>query len=128
MATIFNELLPQILGCRTTEELWTSLGQTFASTTCARTMSLHNELATAKKGSSSITDYFHRIKQIFATLATAKQPLNDYEFTSYPLTCLGPEYDPLITSITTRVEALTMDDLLGHLFAHEMRIEKHTQP
>jgi hypothetical protein len=55
-----------------------SIGKTFASTAGACTMSLHYGLATAKKGNSSITDYFHRIKQIFDTLAAAKQPLNDY--------------------------------------------------
>jgi len=128
MATISDELILQILGCRTAQELWTSLCQTFTSTARARTMSLHYKLATAKKGSSSITDYFHCIKQISATLVVAKQPLNDYEFTFYLLASLGPEYDPLITSITTQVEPLTMDDFLGHLLAHEMRIEKHIQP
>jgi len=128
MATISDELLPQVLGCRTAQELWNALAKTFASTAQARMMSLHYELATAKKGSSSITAYFQRIKQISATLAAAKQPLKHFEFTSYLLADLGPEYDPFITSITTRVEPLTMDDLLGHLLAHEMRIEKNTQP
>lgn len=88
-------------------------------------MSLHYQLATAKKGNSSITDYFQRLKLFSATLAAANQPLNDYEFTSYLLARLGPEYDPLVTSVTTRIEPLTMDELLGHLLAHEMRLEQH---
>jgi hypothetical protein len=128
MATISDELLPQVLGCRTAQELWNALAKTFASTARARMLSLHYELATANKGSSSIIAYFQRIKQISATLAAAKRPLNDFEFTSYLLAGLGPEYDPLITSITTQVEPLTMDDLLGHLLAHEMKIEKNIQP
>jgi hypothetical protein len=125
MSTISEELLPQVLGCCTAQEIWTALSRTFSSTSRARTMTLHYEIATAKKGNSSITAYFQKLKHTAATLATAGHPLSDYEFTTSLLARLGPEYDPLVTSVTTRIEPLTMDDLLGHLLAHETRLEKH---
>ena len=127
MSTISEELLPQVLGCRTAQELWNAVERTFTSASRANTMTLHYQLATAKKGNSSIVDYFHRLKHTAATLAAASQPLNDYEFTSYLLAGLGSEYNSLVTSITTRVEPLTMDDLLGHLLAHETRLEHHSK-
>jgi len=67
MATISNDLLPQVLGFHTAQELWNALGQTFASTVRARMMSLQYELATAKKGNSLNTNYFQRIKHISTT-------------------------------------------------------------
>jgi hypothetical protein len=88
-------------------------------------MTLHYEIATAKKGNSSITTYFQRLKQTAATLAAAGHPLSDYEFTMSLLAGLGPEYNPLVMFVTTRIEPLTMDDLLGHLLAHETRLEQH---
>jgi hypothetical protein len=88
-------------------------------------MTLHYEIATAKKGNSSITAYFQKLKQTAATLAAAGHPLSDYEFTTSLIAELGPEYDPLVMSVTTRIEPLTMDNLLGHLLAHETKLEKH---
>jgi hypothetical protein len=90
-------------------------------------MTLHYEIATAKKGNSSIMAYFQRLKQTAATLAAAGHPLSDYEFTTPLLAGLGPEYNPLVMSVTTRIEPLTMDDLLGHLLAHETRHKQHHQ-
>lgn len=44
---------------------------------------------------------------------------------SYLLARLGYEYDHFITSITIRVGPLSLDELYGHLLAHEMRLEQH---
>ncbi|XP_035546029.1 isoprene synthase, chloroplastic-like [Juglans regia] len=33
--------------------------------------------------------------------------------------CLGPDYDSFVTSVTTRVEPLSIEDLYGHLLAYE---------
>jgi hypothetical protein len=51
------------------------------------------------------------------------QPLNDFEIVSF-LKGLGSEYGPFVTSVTTRVDPLSFDELYGHLLAHEMRLEQ----
>ncbi|CAI9755915.1 unnamed protein product [Fraxinus pennsylvanica] len=38
----------------------------------------------------------------------------------------GPDYDPLVPSITTRLEPITPEELLGHLLAHEARLQHHS--
>jgi hypothetical protein len=88
-------------------------------------MLIHYQLATTKKGSSSITEYFQSIKSMSDNLAVAEQHLNDFESVSYLLAGLGSEYDPFVTSVTTRLDPLSLDKLYGHLFAHKMRIEHH---
>lgn len=87
-------------------------------------MSLHYHLATTKKGGSSFTEYFQQIKQI----AAGGQPLNIFELTSYLIAGLGPEYGQFVTTVTTRLDPLPMDDLFNHLLAHDMRLEHHHQP
>jgi len=57
------------------------------------------------------------------TLAATGQLLNDFESVSFFLKGLGSEYDPFVTSVTTRVDPLSIDELYGHILAHEMRIE-----
>jgi len=41
---------------------------------------------------------------------------------------LGSDYDPFVTSITTRLDPLSLDEIYGHLLAHEMRIEHNLTP
>ena len=78
-------------------------------------MQIHYQLTTAKKGGSSIFDYFQKFKGLADTLVAVGQPLNDFEIISYLLASLGPEYDPFVTSVTTRVDPLSIDELYGHL-------------
>jgi hypothetical protein len=107
MSSIFDEMLPQIINCKTAQELWKTLDQTFTSESQARILTICLQLTNAKKGNLSISDYYHQIKNTTATLAVAEQQISDAEFTSYLLGGLGPEYDPFVTSITTRVEPLS---------------------
>lgn len=88
-------------------------------------MQIHYQFATSKKGNSSITEYFQTIKAMSNNLAVARQHLNDFESVSYLLVGLRLEYDPFVTSITIRLDPLSLNELYGHLLAHEMRIEHH---
>jgi hypothetical protein len=86
-------------------------------------MQIHYQLATSKKGSASITQHSQMFKALCDNLVAAGQHLNDFKRTSYFLAGLGIDYDPFVTSITTRLDPLTLDEIYGHLLAHEMRIE-----
>ena len=90
-------------------------------------MQIHYQLATLKKGNSSIADYFHQFKTLVDILAATAQPLNDFELVSFLLASLGSNYDSFVTSMTTRVDPLSIKEPYGHLLAHELRLE-HQQP
>jgi len=87
-------------------------------------MQVHFQLATLKKGNSSVTDYFHKMKTLIDTLAAYGQPLNDFETVSFLLAGLGLEFDHLVTSVTTRVDPISRDDIYGLLLAYEMCLEQ----
>jgi len=59
------------------------------------------------------------------TLAASDKPLKSSEFVSYLLAGLNSEYDPLVTSITTRVDPLSIEELYGYLLTYEQRINQH---
>lgn len=42
-------------------------------------------------------------------------PLQDEEFVSYLLSGLGLDYQSLVTSLMTRTDPISMDDLYGYL-------------
>lgn len=72
-----------------------------------------------------MSDYFQKFKGLADTLAAAGQPLNSFEVISDLLADFGPEYDPFVASVTTSVDPLSVNELYGHLLAHENRLEQH---
>jgi hypothetical protein len=89
-------------------------------------MNVHFQLATLKKDNSTITDYYQRFQQLADALAAVNKPLSHFEMVSFLLAGLGSEYDPLVTSVQTRVEPLPIEELYGHLLAHEQRLDHQT--
>jgi len=128
ISTLTEPLVVHAVGCATSHQLWTTLVSMFASQARSWVLQIHYQLATSKKGSASITEYFQSFKALCDNLAAAGQHLNDFERTSYFLASLGSDYDPFVTSITTRRDPLSLDEIYGHLLAHEMRIEHHLKP
>jgi hypothetical protein len=65
------------------------------------------------------------MKQLADTLTAIGQPLREEETISYILAGLGPDYDALVTSLTTRNDDLTLDEVYANLLASEQRHEQH---
>jgi hypothetical protein len=126
ISTLTEPYMVHAVGSVSSAALWSTLLSMFASQARARVMQIYFQLAIVKKGSNSITEYFQTIKTLSDTLTAAGQPLNDFESVSFLLKGLGSEYDPFVTSVTTRVDPLSIDELYGHLLAHEMRLDQQT--
>ena len=88
----------------------------FTSQSWVRTIQIHYQLLTLKKGDSSVADYFHR----FTTLAVVDHPLDNFELVSFLLPGLGSVYDSLVIVVQTRVDPLAIEDLYVHLLTHEI--------
>ena len=114
-----------VVKCLTSLDVWQSLERMFTSQSCAQTMQIHYQLATLKKSNSSIANCFHQFTNLADTLAAIDQPLNDFELVSFLLARLGSNYNSFVTSVTTCVDPLFLEDLYGHLLAHEMHLEQN---
>jgi hypothetical protein len=99
----------------------------FSSQSWAKTMQVHFQLATIKKGGSFITKYFQKYKHLVDSLVVAGQPLNVFKLVYFLLFGLGSEYNPFVTSVTTRVDHLSLVDLYAHLLTHEMHLKHNLQ-
>jgi uncharacterized membrane protein YgcG len=122
ISSLSKNVLAHVVKCTTAREVWITLARMFTSQSRARTMQIHYQLATLRKGDLSIADFFHRFTGLADTLAAIDQPLADYELVSFLVAGLGSEYDSLVTSIQTRVDPLSLEELYGHLLAHELRL------
>uniref|UniRef100_A0A2N9IVC3 Reverse transcriptase Ty1/copia-type domain-containing protein n=1 Tax=Fagus sylvatica TaxID=28930 RepID=A0A2N9IVC3_FAGSY len=90
-----------------------------------RSMNIHYQLATLKKGDSSTANYFHKFTHLTDTLAVVDQPLPPHEALSFLLANLGSDYDSLVTSVKTQVHPMSLDDLYGHMLSHELCLAQH---
>jgi hypothetical protein len=65
------------------------------------------------------------MKSLADTLAAIGKPLHEEETISYILAGLGPNYGPVVTSLTTRNDDITLDKVYSYLLAFEHLYEQH---
>ena len=121
LSSMSEEILNDVVAATTSKEAWDTLQRMFSSSTRARTVRTRVELATSKKRNQCAANYLHKIKG----LAAAGSALQDDDVIAYLLAGLGPNYDPFATSLTTKSEALTLDDVFAHLMTFEARQVQH---
>ena len=85
----------------------------FTAHSQARTMNIHYQLSTLKKGDSSIADYFHKFTGLVDTLAAIDQPLKQEEQISFLLAGLGSKYESFITIVQMRTDLISIESLLA---------------
>jgi hypothetical protein len=124
-SALSEKMLTHVTRCATSRDVWTTLETLFTSQTKARTMQVHYQLETLKKGSSSIADYYHTFQTLCDALAVVGQPLNGFEMVSFLPVGLGSDFDHFVTFVTTRAEPFFVDEIYGHLLSHEMQLEQH---
>lgn len=71
-----------------------------------------------------MSDYVQKKKSIADNLAIVAQPVSDSDLASSLLSGLGSEYEAFITSMTTRVKSITLDDLTRFLLCQEVHLEE----
>ncbi|KAA8539386.1 hypothetical protein F0562_026078 [Nyssa sinensis] len=125
ISSLTENFLSHVVKCTTSRDVWLALERMFSSTFHARITHIHFQLATLKTANLSIADYFQQFTNLTDTLAAVDQPLNNYELVYFLLAGLGLDYDSFVTSVTTKGEPLSLEDLYGHLLAHEKRLEQH---
>jgi hypothetical protein len=123
VSSVSKEILVQLSTCTTSAQLWKAIHDMTASHSRGRIINTRMALATAKKGSSSITDYFNKIKSLADDMAAAGKKLEDEEVASYVLAGLDSDYDPVVSTVGGRVEPLSLGELFTQLVSWEQRLD-----
>lgn len=125
LSTMTEDVLRDVISANTSKEAWDILQRMFSSSTRARTVQIRVELATTKKHGFSAADYFRKIKNLAIEMAAADAPLRDDEVIAYLLAGLGADYDAFVTSMTTKCETLSLDDVYAYLMVFEACQSQH---
>jgi len=87
--SLSKDILSQVATCATAAEAWKMIEDMFASQTRAQTVNTRIALATTQKGSSSVAEYFGKMKTLGDDMRVAGRPLEDEELIEYIITGLG---------------------------------------
>lgn len=87
-------------------------------------MQIRMQLTNTQKKDIMATEYFAKMKALVDTMAVARRPLEEEEFVSYLLAGFDSDYNPPVTSITTRSDVINVNDVYVHLLNFEMRLEQ----
>ncbi|CAL8990583.1 unnamed protein product, partial [Prunus brigantina] len=84
----------------------------------------HTRLQNLVKGDLSMVSYLQQMKEIADGLGDAGHSLTDDDLVAYILAGLSEEYDSFVTSIETRREKVSSDELHGYLLGREAALLK----
>ncbi|KAF5186816.1 Lipase [Thalictrum thalictroides] len=86
-------------------------------------MQIRRELQTIRKGNRTIYEYCLHVKTLADSLAASGHPISDSDLQQMILNGLDSNYDAIVTTLTTRVDDINMDDFQAHLSAFDMRMQ-----
>ncbi|KAJ4758161.1 polyprotein [Rhynchospora pubera] len=122
-ASLSEQVLAQVVSCATSGDLWHHLSQSFSATSRARLTDLKKQLQNATKGSTSCSDFIHKIRSISDELAFVGAPIPDQDLVLTVLGGLGSEYNSFVVAINTRLEPVTFLEVQSLLLSHECLLQ-----
>jgi hypothetical protein len=122
---VTHEVLKGITTAGSSTAAWSTLREMYGTHICACSINTRIVLATTQKGSATMADYFAKMKNYADDMAPSGQSLTEEEFTVYVLTGLDEEfYNPLVSSVVTRVEPISLSELYSQMLSYELSVNK----
>ena len=115
--------LIQIASCKTAAEAWRVLEASFSSAVKSRAINTRMALSNTKKGNLSMAEYVGKMRALGEDLQNAGKTIDEDELISYIFAGLDEEYNPVITSLVTRVEPVSIGEAYAQLLSFEQRLE-----
>lgn len=125
LGSMNEDLLSQMLHCQMTKEIWSSLDCMFASRNLARVMQLKSKLENLKKGSTSLKDYFLKVKNLVDSLTAVGKRLLIDDHILHILAGLGLYFDSIVSVIVARKTPQTIQEVCTLLLQQKGRNERN---
>ncbi|CAN6585835.1 unnamed protein product [Malus baccata var. baccata] len=123
IATLSDEVMDHVIGCKTAQEAWEKLHERFASISVVRVNQLKTEFHTAQKGSDSVDKFLFRLKAIKDQLVAAGEKITDNDLMIAVLSGLPPEFEVIKTIILARDTFISLKDFRAQLIGVEGSFE-----
>ena len=124
LAAMTSPLLTKMVGLETSRQIWHRLLTHYASHTRAMVKKFRMLLKTPKND-RSISAYLNDIKKVADSLVAVGSPLSTVDHIDVILNGLSADFDGFITSVLSRSDPYSVDDLEALLLAQAARFDKH---
>lgn len=123
LSSLSEGVLSAVVDCTTSYEVWATLCSQFGAQSRARILQLRTQLQTTRKGSIDVHEYYTRMRTILSGLRAAGDRMSDEDFVLSLLAGLGPDYDSVVTTITSRDRTTSIPEVYSMLLSQENRLE-----
>ncbi|KAL4318029.1 hypothetical protein GQ457_18G017830 [Hibiscus cannabinus] len=121
LSSISTSILPSLVNCRTTFEIWEKIQKVFSVSSTTKIMHLHCSLKNLRKRDQNMREYLAQIQAVCDSLAACWNPLTETMHISAILSGLPSEYEPVIAVITSSQQSYTLDGVCSVLLDTEAR-------
>jgi hypothetical protein len=133
LTSVSRHVLVQVIALPSVAEVWKHIETSFASQSRARVINTRMALPTTQKGSSTMDEYFSKMKVLANDMASTGKKLDDEKLSSYVLAGLDSDYNSVMSSIVARVEPVSLGELYSQLLTYEMlliskAVDNHRSP
>ena len=102
LSSISTSYLPQLVGCSSSREIWTTIEQLFSSQSTTKVMFYKRQIQNLKKDHLSMRDYLMKMKSYFDMLSATDHKMSETDQILAILNELGDEYESIIAIICSR--------------------------
>ncbi|KAF3774899.1 Peroxisomal nicotinamide adenine dinucleotide carrier [Nymphaea thermarum] len=113
-STLSEEVLAVVDDDLSVLELWNLLVIIYPQVSEARFLQLKKQFQDIKRGTRSVLEYIHEIKNVNDQLATIGHPVSDKDKVQQTLSGLGSDFDVSCTALESRLQA--NQEIGGHTF------------
>lgn len=124
LSSISTNLLSQVIGCKTSLEVWNDIHQNFNSQATARIMSYKRQLQNIKKDNMSIREYLSEIKNLCDLLESSGHKVSETEHVLSILNGLSDDFEAIVAVITSKESTPSVQYVSSLLLGHKGRLEQ----
>jgi hypothetical protein len=114
-----KEIVGHVATKVTAASAWSALEELYTSQSRAKVTNLRFALINTKKATMTMSQYFTKMKGFADKLAASGKILDDEEIVSYILNGLDSDYTPLVSSIMSRLEPISVNELYAQALSFE---------
>lgn len=115
IATLSDEAIEHMLGCKITSEAWLILEDRYATVSKSRINMLKTEFQTLQKGSDNIDKFLSRLKSVRDQLIAAGEHISKNDLIIAALAGLPKEYATIRTVILARKNTISLKEFRAQL-------------
>lgn len=127
LGSISQDIMPYLIGCSSSYEVWQKLDSLYSSNNQANIMQYKMELSSPKKGGLAVTQYLLKIKSLVDALGYVGYVVSTNDHIMHILSGLGNEFDPFVMTVTSKIgkyDAYILSEIESLLLTFEKEVKE----